>query len=298
MDAVRPEVLPRSFLYVPANQPGLFPKASAGPADALIFDLEDAVPFAEKPVARKALSHWLGSSDRRAKQATAQVREPQIWVRISADSIGEDLAAVVGPALAGVFLAKCTEAAIAETDRELALLEHRHGLVSGSIGIIGLLESAQALNTIDALFSCQRLLTLAIGEVDLMADLRMARNERTEGALDSIRSRIVIACAAAGLLPPVAPTSTAIRELGAFEESSNKMHDLGFRSRTAIHPSQVNPIHDVFTPSQDQVVSAQDVIHRFDQSGGGVALDAAGRLIDAAVVRGARETIQRAVSVN
>jgi citrate lyase subunit beta/citryl-CoA lyase len=287
----RYSVLPRSFMYIPADKPELFPKAAAGTADALILDLEDAVPLARKAEARAGVRRWLTSQAR--VPPTTEGRGQQWWVRISAESIAADLEAVLTPALAGIFLAKCTVASLAETAECLSRLEVECATAPQSVGVIGLVESAAALLELEALAVSERLLTLAIGEVDLMADLRMTRGRRSEAALDSIRSRFVIACAAAGLLPPVAPTSTAIRDLAAFEESSRKMQELGFRSRTAVHPGQIATIHHVFTPGADEVASARDIIARFRQAQGGVAVDSTGRMIDAAVVRGAEETLHR-----
>ena len=283
--------LPRSFMYIPADKPELFPKAAAGTADALILDLEDAVPLARKAEARAGVRRWLTSGARAVP--TAEGGGQQWWVRISAESIAADLEAVFTPALAGIFLAKCTVASLAETAECLSRLEVECATAPRSVGVIGLVESAAALLDLETLAVSERLLTLAIGEVDLMADLRMTRGPRSEAALDSIRARFVIACAAAGLLPPVAPTSTAIRDLAAFEESSRKMQELGFRSRTAVHPGQIAIIHRVFTPGADEVASARDIIARFRQAQGGVAVDSTGRMIDAAVVRGAEETLHR-----
>lgn len=287
----RPRVLPRSFLYVPGNKPELFSKASTGPADALILDLEDAVPLAAKAQARNDIRGWLTKHS--PLGAVPDDPRQQSWVRINGDSIDTDLDTVIVPGLSGVFLAKCTVDSLQETATFLDALESSRGLEAGAVLIIGLIESADALRQMDEITQVRRLTTLAIGEVDLMADLRMTRGPRSEPALDSLRARLVVSCAAAGLLPPVAPTSTAFRELEDFVESSRKMHALGFRSRTAIHPSQVPLIHDVFTPDDAAIAAAKDVVEQFRQAGDGVATDASGRMIDAAVVRGAMEILER-----
>lgn len=287
-------VLPRSFLYVPGNKPELFAKAAAGPADAVILDLEDAVPVGRKDEARRAVGAWLHTeAERRETQAVA-VRVQQQWVRVAPDNLADDVRAVAGPALDGIFLAKCTAGALREAAALLADLETGGVLSAGGVGIIGLVEDAAALVDLASITGCGRLVTLAIGEVDLMADLRMARSASTEPALDAIRSRIVLACAAAGLSAPVAPTSTAIRDLDAFEQSALKLHDLGFRSRTAVHPTQVDIINRVFTPSTQAVAAAREALSGFDDSGDGVTVDSSGRMVDAAVIRAARETVSRA----
>lgn len=280
------DVLPRSFLYVPADRPELFDKAASGEADAIIFDLEDAVPVNRKSEARRALRGWLEANLHRK---TAQ----QYWVRINHGSIAEDLRAVTLRGLSGVMQAKSSPRSLREACEELTALEAAREMEPLAIGIIALIEDARGLEDLAEMASGPRLVTFAIGEVDLMADLRMSRTAAAEPALDSIRVRIVVACAAARLQPPLAPTSTAIREIAEFDASSRKLRDLGFRSRTAIHPSQLAVIHDVFTPSAQDAAVAKGVIDQFTAGGGGVALDEAGRMIDAAVIRGARETLER-----
>jgi citrate lyase subunit beta/citryl-CoA lyase len=284
--AVGSTVLPRSFLYVPATRPDLFAKGAAGATDALVLDLEDAVPVPRKEEARGAVRSWL---DGGAGPAAAQT-----WVRIDADALQADLLAAVHPALRGVFVAKCSSASLAEVGRLLDERERVTGMTVGAVQVVGLVESASALLELAAMTSSPRLTTLGVGEADLLADLRMTRSPGSAAALDALRSQIVVHCAAAGRHAPVAPTSTDFRDLEAFAGSSRHLFDLGFRSRTAIHPGQVPVIHEVFTPSTADVSAAADVVARFEAASSGVTTDAAGRLIDAAVVRGALETIARA----
>jgi citrate lyase subunit beta / citryl-CoA lyase len=277
--------LPRSFLYVPATKPELFAKASAGPADAIVLDLEDAVPLPRKEDARAVVRQWLGRNRQRGAEQ---------WVRINAESVREDLSAVVRSGLSGVFLAKCSVEGMRQVADMLGALEGDRGVRTGAVRVIGLVESAQALLDLAALARAPRLTTFGIGEVDLLADLRMTRSDSSAAAVDALRTQVVLHCVAAGLAAPVAPTSTAFRDLDGFAETTRFLRDLGFRSRTAIHPAQVPVIHDVLTPAAEAVAAARDVVHRFEAAEGGVTTDEHGRLIDAAVVREARETLVRA----
>lgn len=286
-----PYVLPRSFLYVPGVNRELFAKAAGGRADALVLDLEDAVPVPLKDEARDHVRWWVGEG------APAAGGAAETWVRVngdSADSIHADLDAAVQPTLSGIFLAKCSPESLAEAAGVLDRLERSRGLRGGAVCVVGLVETATALLDLGTIVRASRLTTLGIGEVDLLADLRMARTPRSAAALDALRAQVVAHCAAAGRQAPVAPTSTAYRDLEAFAESSRHLHDLGFRSRTAIHPAQVDVVNEVFSPTEEAVAAARDVVARFEAAAGGVTTDAEGRLIDAAVVRGARETLARA----
>ncbi|BAS08746.1 citrate lyase beta [Arthrobacter sp. Hiyo4] len=157
------------------------------------------MPLAAKAQARNDIRGWL-TKHSRPEEAPRSPRQ-QSWVRINGDSTAPDLDTVTVPGLAGVFLAKCTVDSLHETATFLDALESSRGLEAGSVSIIGLIESAAALQQIDKITRVRRLTTLAIGEVDLMADLRMTRSSRSEPALDSLRTRLVVSCAAAELLP-------------------------------------------------------------------------------------------------
>ncbi len=277
--------LPRSFLYVPAVKPNLFAKATAGRSDAVVLDLEDAVPMPDKDTARAHVRTWL--------TARSPGDGAQQWIRVDADALAEDLAAAVAPALDGIFLAKSSAAGLAEASRLLESLEAERGLEACSVGVVALVESAAALLELAAMAREPRLRTFALGEADLFADLRITRSTRSATAIDALRTQVVVNGAAAGLEAPVAPTSTDFRDLERFAETSRELFDLGFRSRTAIHPGQVPVINEVFSPDADAVAAATDVMARFEAAEGGVTTDASGRLIDAAVVRSARETLSR-----
>lgn len=279
------DTLPRSFLYVPATRPDLFPKATLGPADAIVLDLEDAVPLSAKHSARAHVRDWL-EQDRS--------RSAEQWVRVNSDSILADLDAVVRPGLAGLFLAKCSATAMRELAEELERKEIQRQLTPGAVRVVGLLESGAAMVDLTTLSTVPRLTTFGIGEVDLLADLRITRSARAASAIEALRTQVVLHCAAAGLSAPVAPTSTDFRDLETFAETTRLLHDLGFRSRTAIHPAQVPVIHGILTPSEEQVDAARGVLSRFEAADHGVTTDEDGRLIDAAVVRAASETLARA----
>lgn len=279
-----PGPFPRSFLYVPATRPDLFDKAIRSGADAVILDLEDATPLPMRPQARSDVAVWLRSSDRDGAKAVGAV---QIWVRVDPVTATEDLDAVVGPGIAGIMLAKCSRASL----RRIANWSGKK--VDQTLPVICLVETAEALLDLPALVRDPQVVTFGIGEVDLLGDLGMTRSPRTTGAVDALRTQVVMHCAAAGLQAPIAPTSTEFRDLEGFRESTRLMLELGFRSRTAVHPGQVGVINEVLTPTSTELEMARDVLDRFAAAGGGVTTDASGHLIDAAVVRHSRDVVGR-----
>ncbi|MBO0849600.1 MAG: CoA ester lyase, partial [Pseudonocardia sp.] len=172
--------LARSWLYVPAHRPELLAKAMAGPADAVVYDLEDAVPADAKVTARR--------------NAVAAVGAPQpkpLWVRINPLDTPHgraDVDALAGGGVPGVRVPKCDDPAAA------ARMADRLG-----VPLHLLVESAAGVENAFALASCHPLVAaVSLGEADLLADLRA----RTRTALDWVRQRVVVANRAAGLPSP------------------------------------------------------------------------------------------------
>lgn len=276
---------PRSLLYVPAHRHDLFAKAATGPADAIVLDLEDAVPAEAKTLARANVAAWLRDPSR--------ARQVRTWIRVDSSALSVDLSAAAWPGLAGLLVAKVSRTALDKAQEVLSVLENERRLPQNSIRAIGLVEDAATLENLAGLTGHPRLRTLGLGEADLFADLRLTRTAATAAAIDSLRLRVVTACAAAGLDAPVAPTSISYRDLEQLTASTQALKDLGFRSRTAIHPKQVPVINEVFTPSAEELAAAERTIAALEAAAGTATSDGAGQLIDAAVARTARETVSR-----
>ena len=274
----------RSYLYVPGDREQLLAKAAGRGADALILDLEDAVAPDRKQAARETVAHYLSSGH----------DGPELWVRVNAETVAEDIAAVTQPRLRGVVLAKTDgPALVALADRALSDRERALGLQPGTFAVAPLVESARGLRALDAIATAARVSHLAIGEADLCAELGITPSEG-EPELLPLRLQLVVASAAAGLAPPTAPVSTDFRDLDALRRSTQVLLRLGFRARAAIHPAQVPVINEVLTPSEEEVARARRLVEAFEAAGSGAATDVDGRMIDEAVVRGAREVLARA----
>jgi citrate lyase subunit beta/citryl-CoA lyase len=271
----------RSYLYVPGDRPDRLAGALTRGADALIADLEDAVAPTHKEQAREHVRAWLDAGPPDG---------PQRWVRINAGTLDADLGAVVTTALTGVVVPKSEPDQLAEVDAVLRKLEAEQGLAAGSVAVLPLLESATGLLRVVEIAAAPRVLRLGIGEVDLAADLGVGLDEERT-ILNPLRLQVVVASAAAGISRPVAPTSTAFRDLGAFRRSAETLRQLGFRGRTAIHPGQIAVIHEVFTPGADEVTAAHILLARFDGANSGGFVDTDGTFVDSAVIRNAREVL-------
>jgi citrate lyase subunit beta/citryl-CoA lyase len=271
---------------VPGDREDVLAKAAGRGADALILDMEDAVPPGRKDRAREVVSAYL-------RDATPG---PQLWVRVNPGEEGlRDLDAAVAPSLAGICLAKTESAGdVTSVADALAELEGRRGVTPGSIAISALLESAAAVSRIDEIARAARVARLQLGEADLVADLGVEPGP-DERELLWVRSRTVLASAAAGIEAPVAPVSTNFRDLGAFRESTYALRRLGYRGRACIHPAQVPVANEVFTPSAQELERAQEIVEGYEAAiaaGAGVFVDTSGRMVDLAVVRAARRVLE------
>lgn len=277
---------PRSYLYVPGDQSERLGRAAERGADALILDLEDAVVPARKVVARELVAGWIGDNPVAATAA---------WLRITAGEPSADIDAIAGP-IAGVMVPKAEPALLAEVAGLLAERERRLEAPEGSFRIIPLIETARGLLDVVRIAQAPRVARLALGRADLAGELGLSVDpEGPEFA--SILLDLVIASSAATIAPPVGPTSIDFRDLDALRTSTQRMLALGLRGRTAVHPAQLPVINEVFTPTPEEVERARGLVVAFEEaerSGSGVTVDHDGRMVDAAVVRTAREILQRA----
>jgi len=274
-DATR---LARSALYVPGDAPDKLARALERGADEIIVDLEDAVIPAKKDAARDAVRTWLHD--------LPVLAEVGVWVRVNSGDLREtDVRATAdAPALTGFMIAK------AETAEELVQLDRLLSSIGSTAAVVPLLESAGSILRASEIAGAPRVQRLQIGEADLRADLGITPGP-DERELLFTRTQVVVASAAAGIAPPIAPVSTEFRDLDAFRESTEALARLGFVGRACIHPGQVAVANDVFTPTPEQVESALALLARFEEGTTGVGVDADGRFVDEAVLRQARRLL-------
>jgi citrate lyase subunit beta / citryl-CoA lyase len=265
----------RCFLYVPGHRPDRFDKALASGADAVILDLEDAVPIDAKDDARRDVRSYLDAV------APGPI---EVWVRINDGERGRhDLAALAdAPRLAGVVVPKAGPEAVATWHA-----------AAPTVALIPLVESATAITQATAIAACDGVRTLAIGEVDLAADLRLG-DDVPDAALWALRMQVVVACAATQRGAPLGPVFRDIEDLTAFAATVHQLHHAGFGAVQAIHPKQVAIVNDEYTPTDEELAAAERLLDAAARADGGVFVDDAGRMIDEAVLRSARDILARA----
>lgn len=265
----------RSWLYVPATAPDLLDKAMLGAADAVVLDLEDSVPAARKAEAR----HY-------AAQASRARWPKPLWVRVNPVRLPDgaaDLDVLAGLPLCGLRLPKC------ESPEDIKTVLRRvdaplHLLIETALGV----ERAYELAAADA-----HVQLLSLGEADLRADLRV----RDGAALDWARDRVVNAARAAGLASPVHSVWTDVADLAGLAADTAAARDRGFHGRSVVHPRQIAPVNEAFTPRPAEIEAAHhliDSLRRADDAGHSAWLDDRGRLVDPAVVAQARWVLAQA----
>lgn len=278
---------PRSYLYVPADRPGMLAGAAGRGADALIVDLEDAVAVARKESARRTLAGWLAGEPE---------LQCELWLRINPGAASHEITDAVVRQVTGVVIPKAEPEALAEVHAVLCACERAAGVTAGHTQTLPLIETARGLLAAAEIAAAPRVARLGFGEADLAADLGIAPGPGGE-EFTSLRLQVVVASAAAGIGAPAGPAATDYHDRAALRDSTGALLRLGFRARTAIHPAQVPTINSVFTPSADEVARAKRLVAAFDEAarrGDGVITDERGRMVDVAVIRSARETLARA----
>jgi citrate lyase subunit beta/citryl-CoA lyase len=286
----------RSMLFVPGNKPSWVDKAIASGADALILDLEDSVPPAEKDDARAAVR----ASVQRLAAGTAT---PGVWVRPNAWEsrlAGADLEAVVGAGLDGVLVPKVYGPE--DVMRFDALLEHfeiRAGLEAGSVEIIVSLETAESMAECERIARASPRIASLFGATARDADIGRALGITwTADGLETlyIRSRILLACRASGLQHPICGLWQDVADLEGLERFATGNRGLGYRGQVAIHPSHVPVINRVFTPSPEELAFYRGMVAAFEaaQAAGHAAVNYEGQHIDIAHAKTAREMLARA----
>lgn len=251
----------RSYLFVPGNRPERFAKAEAAGADAVIIDLEDAVPPAEKSAARDAAAAWLGAGH------TALVRVNAA----DSDWFDDDLKIGALPGLAGFVLPKA--------ERRESLVSAAGRLPEGR-ALLPIIESAAGFAYLGQLAAAPQVRRLMFGSIDFQLDLGI---EGEGEELLYFRSRLVLASRLANLERPVDGVTVAIGDDAALQREATRSRRLGFGGKLCIHPRQVAVVNRCFHPSPEEVAWARRVTAAAEAAGGAaVAVD--GRMVDRPVL--------------
>jgi len=282
----------RSMLFVPAHLQRFVDKAHTRGADALILDLEDSVPLAEKTAAREGVA---------AAAAKASSGGAEVLVRINANLrlAIRDLEAVVAPGIRALVVPKVSSAEQLQAISEVvAELEAEAGMQHLSTGLVAQIESPVALANVWRIAEADsRLLGLSLGTEDFSSAAGMQPNA------DSLlfpSQQIVFAARVAGILPLGFVASIAdFSDLQAFGETIQRARALGFVGGFCIHPSQVDIMNAGFAPSSQEAAEARELVetyHRAHDQGRG-AVEYKGKMVDFPVFERAQALLRTAQNV-
>ena len=259
----------RSYLFAPGHNAKLLHRVFQAGADAVVLDLEDAVPPDAKQQARAMVAEILA--------------EQPAWVRINTvrtDLAAADLDAVAGLA-AGIRIPK------AESGDDAQWVHDR----SPGTPLICAIESARGLLAAPEIATVRGVRHLSMGGVDLRRDLGA-----DDGNLQTLyaRSHIVVASRAAGLGPPIDSVYPRLDDGQGLRQQAAFARSLGFFGKSAIHPRQLEVIHDVFTPSEQELTWAQAVLDAFAAADGNAVKLPDGEFVDLPVADRARHLLELA----
>lgn len=276
-------MIPRSFLFVPGDAPRKIDRAQAGDAEALIFDLEDAVGPDAKPQARKLTA------------AALDVPAPMMrLVRVNAFDTGlteDDVAATAGAA-DGWMLPKALGPE--DVDR-LAELTARQGSTAPILPL-ATETAAGVLSLVRRPWRHERLMALTWGAEDLAADLGALTNRHPDtgdflAPFNLARELLVFAAAEAGV-PAIDTVYIDFRNADGLSAEARETALMGFQGKLAIHPGQIDRIHAAYAPTPEQVDWATKVTQAVAEARGSV-VSVDGRMIDRPHVRLAERILAR-----
>lgn len=256
----------QSMLFVPGTKPDRFAKALASGADCVCIDLEDAVPADEKDSAR-------GS----ALAALHDFADPRLAVRINGvmtrPGLADLLALAAAPLRPSLLFVPMVESAV-----EMALV--RSVLADDSVRLVPLIETVAGLRAADAIAADPSVAMLMFGGGDFSAQLG---TPLAWEPLAAARALLIMAAAGANK-PTLDVPFVHLDDVDGLAEECRRAKMLGFAAKAAIHPAQIEVIHEIFRPTTAEVAEAAEALAAF-VAAGRRPIRHKGRMLEAPVVR-------------
>ncbi|MDX2275807.1 MAG: CoA ester lyase [Hyphomonadaceae bacterium] len=269
----------RSWLFAPGDSERKMEKATASAADIVILDLEDAVSEAEKPKARDMVVAFL--------KANTQNRH-RLWVRVNpiqGPHLLPDLVAIMPAKPAGIMFPKPRSRADAEVfDHYLTAFEAAAGAELGSTKVLLLVtEEPSSMLEIGSYAGVPRTVAMSWGAEDLATALGASDNKGDFSGYDFTyelaRSLCLVGAAAAGVAAIETIHGDFKDEPGLRKRAANARRQ-GYRGMMAIHPAQIEPINEAFTPTAAEIAAAQEIVDVFAANPGLGAIGHKGQMLD------------------
>ncbi len=260
----------RSYLFVPGDRPERFAKAAASGADGVILDLEDGVLPERKAMARESIREWFAAGGVASVRVNGTGTE---WY-------DEDCRLLHAGKVCAAVLPKAEDA---------SLLADFVSRVPEGVPVIAVIESALGVWRVLELASVPGVTRLAFGSVDFQLD---AGIEGEGEALLYARSRLVLASAIAGLVPPIDGVTVSLDDTEKLVNDVATARQLGFGAKLCIHPNQVEWVNKGLSASESELAWAKLVVDAAAGSDGLGAIRLNGKLIDRPVIERARRMLE------
>jgi citrate lyase subunit beta/citryl-CoA lyase len=283
----------RSLLFIPGNNDRFLKKSTSLHPDILCYDLEDSVPSNEKEGARRLVGAQLASQE--------ENKLSPIYVRInSVDSgmIDSDLESILGNRLDGIVLPK-----IGNSKEVMQVIDKIHIIASkrklaSRIQIIPSIETASGVVNANSIAAAHEdVVALVFGVFDYLYDMDIDSEYDDSISYNYARSKIPVDAKAAGI-DALDGIWQKVSDLDGLTMDAKVAKNLGYSGKTLIHPSHINPVHDIFQPTKKQIEWAKKVLASLQDSiekgnpKGAILLD--GKMIDAVHYKQARAVLKAA----
>lgn len=281
----------RSWLFVPGDSERKLAKGPSTGADILILDVEDSVSPARKPVARKMIGEYLESAARDGAP---------LWVRINGLHTPywrDDVEAAMAGAADGIVLPKPRSPADVFALAELMdrLENPERGEPAQILALAG--ETARGLMSLHEYRpGLPRLTALSWGSEDLGTDVGALRRRREDGSLlplYEIARALTLAAATVAEVDAIEAVYADFRNLDGFRRFTEEALEMGYVGGAAIHPAQVEILNEVFTPSDEQLAEAREIVEAFERSGETGVMSIRGKMVDQPHLAQARKLLRR-----
>lgn len=282
--------LRRTMMFLNAQKPGLIKDPYIYKPDSIMLDLEDAVAEKEKDAARFSLYHALREINYRGIECIVRINglDSELWK--------EDIRCAVAGGADGIRIPKTeTVEDVRRVEKAVEEAENEFGIERGKVLIMAALESAKGvLNALDICNASERLFGIALSGGDYTKDLQ-TRITGTGVELMGARQHMIIAARAAGV-QCFDTVYTDLDDMEGFKKDVETIHLMGFDGKSIINPRQIAPVHEIYTPTQKEIVFSQKVVKEIEEKkklGIGV-FTVDGKMIDIAFYDGAKRTIELA----
>ncbi len=284
----------RTMMFLNAQRASLVKDVYVYKPDCVILDLEDAVSENEKDSARVQLYHTLKSVDYRGVER---------WVRINpatTDYYHEDIRAAIAGGAEGIRLPMTeTKEEVMDVDRLVSEAEKEFNREPGSTMLMAAIESPLGvLNAYEICSASDRMMGVALSAGDFTRTMQATRSKTGEELLVA-RSMLLIAARAAGIMA-FDTVFTDLEDYESLRAETQLIKDMGFDGKSIVSPRQIEVIHDVFTPSQEEIDHSIHIIEGVRESAakgiGVLVVD--GQMVDTAHVEGAKRTLTLAKAAN